>query len=144
DVSEGLSAVVMRALERDLDARWPSALAMQQALEEVVLRGRTDLAETDVGAFLRELVEPTVEQPVAPAPVPFERSFSSLAIDADVSAIGVEQVPPTTPGRNHVPLAVSDTPPGTVTDAHAPGPDAARIEGGFALARQRRTDGTPE
>ena len=54
-VSAALDAAVMRALERDLARRWPTAHELERALAEVVLGGARSLEDTDVGAFLRQI-----------------------------------------------------------------------------------------
>ena len=54
-VSASLDAAVMRALERELARRWPTAHELERALAEVVLGGARSLEDTDVGAFLRRM-----------------------------------------------------------------------------------------
>jgi len=54
-VAAPLDAAVMRALERDLARRWPTAHELERALAEVLLTGARSLEDTDVGAFLRRL-----------------------------------------------------------------------------------------
>jgi len=66
-VSAALDAAVMRALERDLARRWPTAHELERALAEVVLGGARSLEDTDVGAFLRRMFpeEAGVAEPAA-------------------------------------------------------------------------------
>jgi serine/threonine-protein kinase len=54
-VAAPLDAAVMRALERELARRWPTAHELERALAEVLLSGARSLEDTDVGAFLRRL-----------------------------------------------------------------------------------------
>jgi serine/threonine-protein kinase len=54
-VSASLDAAVMRALERELARRWPTAHEVERALAEVVRGGARSLEDTDVGAFLRRM-----------------------------------------------------------------------------------------
>jgi serine/threonine-protein kinase len=69
DVPPALDAAVMRALERDLTRRWPSAQEVERALAEFLLGGARALEDTDVGAFLRRLFpeESGVAEPVEPS-----------------------------------------------------------------------------
>ena len=65
-VSAALDAAVMRALERELERRWPTAHELERALAEVVLGGARSLEDTDVGGFLRRMFpeEAGVAEPV--------------------------------------------------------------------------------
>ncbi len=79
-VSAALDAAVMRALERDLARRWPTAHELERALAEVVLGGARSLEDTDVGAFLRRMFpeEAGVAEPAADTgSIPISLSDSS-------------------------------------------------------------------
>jgi serine/threonine protein kinase len=69
DVPSAVDAAVMRALERDLTRRWPSAQELERALAEALLGAARALEDTDVGAFLRRLFpeESGVAEPVDPS-----------------------------------------------------------------------------
>jgi eukaryotic-like serine/threonine-protein kinase len=69
DVPPAVDAAVMRALERDLTRRWPSAQELERALAGFLLGGARALEDTDVGAFLRRLFpeESGVAEPVEPS-----------------------------------------------------------------------------
>ncbi|HTG49177.1 MAG TPA: serine/threonine-protein kinase, partial [Gemmatimonadales bacterium] len=103
-VSPGLDAVVMRALERDLARRWPTAHELERALAEVVLGGARSLEDTDVGAFLRRMFpeEAGVAEPVAgTGSIPISLSTSAPAHEPPSatggSALPTERVTPTSP-----------------------------------------------
>lgn len=55
DVPTELDAIVMRALERDLDARYASAQELERALGQFILRHAKSIDDTDFGGFLRRL-----------------------------------------------------------------------------------------
>jgi eukaryotic-like serine/threonine-protein kinase len=55
DVPAELDAVVMKALQRDPDARYATAQELERALAQFVLTRRQTLEDTDVGAYLRKL-----------------------------------------------------------------------------------------
>ncbi len=55
DVHSDLDAVVMRALERDPQARHQTAQELERALGQFILRNADSIEETDVGGFLRRL-----------------------------------------------------------------------------------------
>jgi serine/threonine protein kinase len=106
-VSAGLDAAVMRALERDLSRRWPTAHELERALAEVVLGGARSLEDTDVGAFLRRMFpeEAGVAEPVAdtgsipislstPAPAP---AHAPPVPGSGGSALPTERVIPESP-----------------------------------------------
>ncbi len=52
DLPEAVEAVVMRALERDLSRRWPSAAALQQALEQCLPAGAV---RNPLAGYIKEL-----------------------------------------------------------------------------------------
>ncbi len=144
EVPEALDRAVMRALERDLQARWGSALELQHALDEVVMRCRTGLAETDVGTFLREVLDPRAEEPSVVIPPAVELSLSSLA---PWVAPGMEPGS-AAPDPDEAPAAAPGGPPPAGTDERD---DGGRSPGGpgavgaqAAQSRRRRDDGTPE
>jgi serine/threonine-protein kinase len=78
DVPEELDRAVVWALQRDLEARCPSAADLERALSEAVLRSARSVDDTDVGAFLRRVVPqqdaldgtPAPAAAAAPAPPP--------------------------------------------------------------------------
>ena len=81
-ISAALDAAVMRALERDLARRWPTAHELERALAEVVLGGARSLEDTDVGAFLRRMFpeEAGVAEPVeGTGSIPISLSTSAPA-----------------------------------------------------------------
>jgi len=96
-----LDAVVMRALERDRDRRWPTAHELERALAEVLLAGARSLEDTDVGAFLRRMFpeEAGVAEPVDGGPsIPVSLSLSGPhGGPGDGSAPGdsIARAPPT-------------------------------------------------
>ncbi|XXF75628.1 protein kinase [Myxococcaceae bacterium GXIMD 01537] len=55
DVPAELDAVVRKALERDVSARYQSAFELERALAEVTLRHAKSVDDTDLGAFVRRV-----------------------------------------------------------------------------------------
>ncbi len=53
EIPEALEAVVLRALAKDPQARWPSAGAMAEALEGVLAAGRGPVRPEQIGDFVR-------------------------------------------------------------------------------------------
>jgi len=144
EVPEALDRAVMRALERDLQARWGSALELQHALDEVVLRCRTGIAETDVGTFLGEVLDPRAEELSVVLPPAVELSLSSLAprvapgMESGSAGPDADEAPSTAPGG----------PPRAGTDESDDGGRSLDGSGAVgaqaAQSRRRRDDGTPE
>src|SRR5499425_2552121 len=90
-VSAALDAAVMRALERDLARRWPTAHELERALAEVVLGDARSLEDTDVGAFLRRMFpeEAGVAEPVpGTGSIPISLSTSAPPAEGPGEASG--------------------------------------------------------
>ena len=66
DVPASLDAVITTALQRDPAARYQSAAELERALAQCVLRLATSVDDTDVGAFVRRVLD-TPLVPSAPA-----------------------------------------------------------------------------
>jgi serine/threonine-protein kinase len=56
-----LEAIVMRALAKDRAERWPTARAMQEALEELVRHGRIGASRSGLSLFMRSLFADKLE-----------------------------------------------------------------------------------
>ena len=98
DVPPVVEAAVMRALERDLGRRWPSAQELERALAEFLLGGAVALEDTDVGAFLRRMFpeESGVAEPVEPSrsiPISFSTGESAPALTAHGAATELDRAP---------------------------------------------------
>lgn len=70
DLPDDLAAVVLRALEKDRDARFPSALALAEALEASVASRRAAVTDLHLADFLRGLEAVEVPQGARPAREP--------------------------------------------------------------------------
>ena len=88
DVPPALDAAVMRALERDLPRRWPTAHELERALAEFLLSGARSLEDTDVGAFLRRMFPE--EAGVAEAAAGTGSIPISISLSASSSPAGAE------------------------------------------------------
>ncbi len=62
NVPTDLDAVVMKALDRDLNSRFGSAAELERALAEAVFRTARSLEDRDVGAYLRQLFPEEAEE----------------------------------------------------------------------------------
>src|SRR5690606_36517006 len=70
DVPEELDAVVMKALERDLDARFQTAGELERALVQCVLNHARTADDTDVSSFVRRVYVGSVPSAVALSALP--------------------------------------------------------------------------
>ncbi len=77
DVPEELDEVVSIALERDPEARYQSAGEMERALAECVLHRATSVDDTDVGTFVRRLLDVPLTQSIPVASTLVERPSRS-------------------------------------------------------------------
>ncbi len=62
EVSEALAAVCMKALERDMDARWPTAAAFADALETAAIASGVMGSHRDVAAHLDAVIGTDISQ----------------------------------------------------------------------------------
>ncbi|QRK07748.1 protein kinase [Archangium violaceum] len=88
DVPEDLDEVVSIALERDPDARYQSAGELERALAQCVLHRATSVDDTDVGTFVRRLLDVPLTQFI-PAPAALQdrsRSRSGSTLVAGTSS----------------------------------------------------------
>jgi eukaryotic-like serine/threonine-protein kinase len=77
DVPEELDEVVAIALERDPEARYPSAGELERALAQCVLRHARSVDDTDVGTFVRQLLDVPLTQVIQMPAALMERSQRS-------------------------------------------------------------------
>jgi serine/threonine-protein kinase len=95
DVPEELSAIVMKALERPLESRYQTAQEMEWALGQFIRARVRTAQEIDVGAFLRNLFPPEVQEAIrAPRGQPADEDGSAKtaflpgpAVKASVSRV---------------------------------------------------------
>src|SRR5262245_19627120 len=123
-VAAPLDAAVMRALERDLERRWPTAHELERALAEVLLSGARSLEDTYVGGFLRRLFP---EEAGVAEPAPGTGSIPiSLSTSAPAATTALEEsVPRSTQGAQPTEL-VTPAPVEPGPTEVLPGPGSSR------------------
>lgn len=96
DVPAALRAVVERTLDKDPDKRYPTALALKEAIEEALIESELETSATDVAKLLRPFFTPssTVETEVTAKgeEATAERAVSST-IEAAARYEGTIEVP---------------------------------------------------
>ena len=104
EVPETLDAAIMRALERDLDRRWPDARSFGRAIEQAVMQHRKAPEDTDIAAFLLEVLgPPTPTSSTVPATAPAQAMDPPLgAVEAiSISALSAPAPSGRTPPESH-------------------------------------------
>ncbi|MFO0607378.1 MAG: serine/threonine-protein kinase [Polyangiales bacterium] len=120
DVPAALAAVVDRALARDLDARWPTAAAMADALRPLLPAAPRDEARASLPPAPTSTPAPTAP-PTPTAPPATTRTAAALALGLSVGAalaVGLRPSPRAPVAPSPVMVAPSPRPPSL--DAAAP------------------------
>lgn len=81
NVPEELDAVILQALERDPDARWPTAYAMYTALSDATHACGLEIHDRDVAAWVARELD---EMPATPAAPPVPTSEIAIDIEQDL------------------------------------------------------------
>jgi len=150
DVPEALSAVVMKALERDASLRYQNAQEMERALAGFILTHARSVDDTDLAGYLRTLYAEELAQEAAregtrsgpPEPLPAEapappreptRPMRVGEIDPGGASVAVPQGPSASPDEDmraatvpSPPRVIADLPASALAPApRAPGPRPA-------------------
>jgi eukaryotic-like serine/threonine-protein kinase len=146
DVPEDLDEVVCIALERDPEARYQSAGELERALAQCVLHRATSVDDTDVGTFVRRLLDVPLTQFI-PAPAALQERSRSRSGSTPVAGTGSR----TRSRTGEAPAVVASEPPAQTpasTQAPAPARESTAVLPGTPPAPARgepvRTDPAEE
>jgi serine/threonine-protein kinase len=126
DVNPELEAIVLRALEKDPDARWPSCAEMQRALDQTASKLGTSVTDGDVARFVRELMGDALAERNAALAEAIQRADARAATPAPAkakpAARGGAPLPATFEGI--LPVALEDAAAPARVDLYTPAPAA--------------------
>ncbi len=151
DVPAELDGIVMKALAREVDARWQNAQELERALARYILGNAQSIEETDLGAYLRrlyadqlspegnEFTTAGIPNPLPPEPAPPRREPTAVmpgsrsgprTLPAPLDAAPGGEGRGTASGKDAVPAPL---PPNPDEDPH----------GATFVPNQRRTESLP-
>ncbi len=126
DYPPALESIVMRALEPDLDRRYPSAQALQLALEDFAHEARLPLSASRFQPFIQDVCAEQIAKLDAVLAAHHHRASGSLEATTSVSETAGSESPGT-PGPSSEPLPRPIGVGQDVTASHiTPGPDQSR------------------
>lgn len=154
-VPPDVEALVMRALEKETDKRWPDCAAMQRAIDQALSALGVTVTDGDVAAFIKSTVGDLIEQRRAKLKSAIEHadnesavlpSADSTSVRRSVTARGGAPLPATFKGIIPVSLDEESAPPTSQPPLSQPtstvSPPVSKSPGTTVVASGRRRGST--
>jgi serine/threonine-protein kinase len=142
DVNPALEAIVLRALEKDPERRFPDCAAMQRALDEVLRDLGTSVTDGDVAAFVRDLFGDVIEEQklaLAKAIDHADARASSAPPVVKKQSSGRRGAPLSATAEGILPVTLDESPPNVMPERLSPLMQAAGPTSLTTVGKRRRS-----